>query len=152
MDQDGTWHGGWPWSRPHCARWGPGPLPKKGAEPPIFGTFLLWPNGWMHQDATWHGGRTRRSDIVTWGRSSIREKIQQSRVHRNLASFQEWPLVPLILSSRVNSSFSLILDKHWMSTSNELSVSLITLVVPFSRGPAYSGPIRRGLVTTGPLR
>jgi len=21
MDQDGTWHGGGPWSRPHCARW-----------------------------------------------------------------------------------------------------------------------------------
>jgi len=36
----------------------PAPLPKKGAEPPpIFGLFLLWPNGWMHQDATWYGGR-----------------------------------------------------------------------------------------------
>ena len=31
----------------------PAPLPEKGAEPPIFGPFLLWPNGWMHQDATW---------------------------------------------------------------------------------------------------
>jgi len=29
------------------------PSPKKGAEPPIFVPFLLWPNGWMHQDA--HG-------------------------------------------------------------------------------------------------
>jgi len=29
------------------------PLPKKGAAPPpIFGPFLLRPNGWMHQDAT----------------------------------------------------------------------------------------------------
>jgi len=36
----------------------PAPLPKKGAEPPpIFGPFLLWPNGWMHQVATWYGGR-----------------------------------------------------------------------------------------------
>jgi len=25
--------------------------------PQIFGPFLLWPNGWMHQDATWYGGR-----------------------------------------------------------------------------------------------
>jgi len=34
------------------------PLPRKGAEPPpIFGPFLLWTNGWMHQDATWYGGR-----------------------------------------------------------------------------------------------
>jgi len=24
---------------------------------PIFGQFLLWPSGWMHQDATWYGGR-----------------------------------------------------------------------------------------------
>jgi len=35
----------------------PAPLPEKGAQPPIFGPFLLWPNGWMHQDATWYGGR-----------------------------------------------------------------------------------------------
>ena len=28
-------------------------LPQKGAESPIFGPCLLWPNGWMDQDATW---------------------------------------------------------------------------------------------------
>jgi len=37
------------------------PLPKKGAEPPPqkkkIGPCLLWPNGWMNQDGTWHGGR-----------------------------------------------------------------------------------------------
>ena len=39
MDQDGTWHGGGPWSRAHCARWGPSSPPQKGAEhPPQF-----WP-------------------------------------------------------------------------------------------------------------
>jgi len=37
----------------------PAPLPKKGAEPPIFGPRLLWPNGWMDQDGTWHGGGHR---------------------------------------------------------------------------------------------
>ena len=30
----------------------PAVLSKTGAEPPIFGPFLLWPNGWMHQDFT----------------------------------------------------------------------------------------------------
>jgi len=31
MDQDGTWNGGGPWSRSHCARWGHSfPPPKKG--------------------------------------------------------------------------------------------------------------------------
>jgi len=35
----------------------PAPLPQKGDRTPIFGLFLLWPNGWMDQDATWYGGR-----------------------------------------------------------------------------------------------
>ena len=32
------------------------PLPQKGAEPPIFGPYLLWPNGWMDQDAKFGRG------------------------------------------------------------------------------------------------
>ena len=43
----------------------PAPLPpKKGQSSPIFGLSLLWPNGWMHQDATWYGGTPRLGDIV----------------------------------------------------------------------------------------
>jgi len=39
-----------------CVRWGPSPpLPKGGAPSPIFGPFLLWSNGWMHQNAAWYG-------------------------------------------------------------------------------------------------
>ena len=31
MDQDETWHGGRPWPRPYCVRWGPSfPSPSKG--------------------------------------------------------------------------------------------------------------------------
>jgi len=34
------------------------PSPKRGGAPfPIFVPFLLWPNGWMHQDAIWYGCR-----------------------------------------------------------------------------------------------
>jgi len=37
----------------------------KGAEPhPIFGPRLLWPNGWVDQDATWYGGRPRRLHAI----------------------------------------------------------------------------------------
>jgi len=39
MDQDGTWNGGGPWSRPHCARWGLSSPPQNGAGPPILGPF-----------------------------------------------------------------------------------------------------------------
>jgi len=38
--------------------------------PNVFGPFLLWPNGWMHEDATWYGGRPQpRGLCVRWGPS-----------------------------------------------------------------------------------
>jgi len=44
----------------------PPPLPKRGH----FGPFLLWPNGWMHQDATWYGSRPQpRQHCARWGPS-----------------------------------------------------------------------------------
>jgi len=51
------------------------PLPKKGAEAPIVGPSLLLPNGWMHQDATWYGGRPQpRGLYVKWGPSPLAKK------------------------------------------------------------------------------
>ena len=45
--------------------------PQIGHSPPILGTYLLWLNGWIDQDATWYGGRPRpRPHCVTWGPSS----------------------------------------------------------------------------------
>ena len=46
--------------------------PKKGGTAhPNFGPYQLLPNGWMHQDETWHGGRPRpRTHFVRWGPSS----------------------------------------------------------------------------------
>jgi len=43
--------------------------PKRGQSPsPIFGPFILLPNGWMHQDATWYrGGPQTRGLCVRWG-------------------------------------------------------------------------------------
>ena len=49
----------------------PDSLPKNGRSPQIFGPRLLWPNGYMDQDATWYGGRPRlRRHCVRWGPSS----------------------------------------------------------------------------------
>jgi len=48
------------------------PSPKNGAElpSPIIGTFVLWSNGCMHQDAAWYGGRPQpRGLCVRWGPS-----------------------------------------------------------------------------------
>jgi len=52
----------------------PATLPERGAEPPqksarsyLHATWVLWPNGWLHQDATWYGGRPRpRRLCVRW--------------------------------------------------------------------------------------
>ena len=45
----------------------PTPPPLKGHSPPIFGPYLLLPNGCMDQDVTWFGGRPRpRRLCVIW--------------------------------------------------------------------------------------
>jgi len=51
----------------------PAPPPKKGhSSPPVFGSCLLWPNGWMDQDETWFGSRPRPwPHCVRWKPSSI---------------------------------------------------------------------------------
>jgi len=57
-DQGETWQAGRPWSWPHCVRWGPSsPFPKGHSPHPIFGPYLLRPNGCIDQDATRHGAR-----------------------------------------------------------------------------------------------
>ena len=44
------------------------PSPKRGRPSPIFGPFLLWPNGCMDQNATWYRARPRpRRLCVRWG-------------------------------------------------------------------------------------
>jgi len=58
-----------------CVRWGPSSSPKGGGAPPIFGPCLLWPNGWIDQDATWHGGGPRsRPHCARWRPSSPPQK------------------------------------------------------------------------------
>ena len=48
---------------------GPAPLSTKGAQPPIFGPCLLWPNGWMEQDTIWYGVRFRpRPHTLRYGK------------------------------------------------------------------------------------
>jgi len=43
MDQNGTWHGGGPLFRPHCARWGPSSPPQKGQSPQFSAHFYCGP-------------------------------------------------------------------------------------------------------------
>ena len=54
-------------------------LKRGGATSPIFGLWLLWPNGWMDQDGTWHGsGPWSRPHCARRGTSSPPPKRRQS--------------------------------------------------------------------------
>jgi len=67
------------WLRTHCVKWRPGSSSSKGAQPPIFGPYLLSPKGCMDQDATWCGGRPRsRRLCVRWGPRSLLPKRGRS--------------------------------------------------------------------------
>jgi len=54
-----------------------GVVPLKGAHLPVCGPCLLWPNGWMDEDATWYGGRTQpRRLCFRWGPSPLPKKVR----------------------------------------------------------------------------
>ena len=56
---------------------------------PIFGPCLLWPNGWMDQDATWYGGKRRlKRRCVRWGRSTPSPKLAQLPI---IGQYALWP-------------------------------------------------------------
>ena len=47
----------------------PGPPRQRGGRTltQFLGPYLLWPNGWMHQDATWFVGRPQADEFVLDG-------------------------------------------------------------------------------------
>ena len=72
------------------------PFPK-GAQLPIFGPYLLWPNGWMDQDATWQGRRPRPwPQCVRWGPSSPPKRgTPQFSAHVCRGQVAGWIKMPL---------------------------------------------------------
>jgi len=67
--------------------------PMKGAQPPVFGPCLLWPNGWMDEDATWYGSSPRSlPHCVRRGPSSPPRKG-----HSSLPSFRPMSIVTTVV-------------------------------------------------------
>ena len=53
----------------------PAPPEKMALPHPIFGLCLLWPNGWVDQDATWYGGRPQpRPHCARWDPAPLHKK------------------------------------------------------------------------------
>jgi len=70
----------------------PVPSPQKGGgtHSQIFDPCLLWPNGWMDQDGTWHGGRPQpRQLCVRWGPSPLPKRDR--RPSPIFGPFLLWP-------------------------------------------------------------
>ena len=87
--------------------------PKKAAEPPSFGPYLLCPNGWMDEDATWYGGRPRpRPHCVRWGPSSPSPK----RGHSPSPNFRPMS----ILATRLDGSRSVSYTHLTLPTNREV--------------------------------
>ena len=61
--------------------------PRKKAHPPqpIFGPCLLWPNGWMDEDAAWYGSRPGPIHIVLDGGSAPAKGTQQPASFRPMS-------------------------------------------------------------------
>ena len=61
--------------------------PRKKAHPPhlIFGPCLLWPNGWMDEDAAWYGGRPRSRPHVLDGVPAPAKGAQQPPLFRPMS-------------------------------------------------------------------
>ena len=111
-DQDETWHVGRPRLWPHCVRWGPRSPPHVycgktagwmelvlGMEvglsvgdfvleqsPQIFGPCLLWANGWMDHDATWHEGRPQPRLYCVKGPAPPQHKRREGAQHTQFSA------------------------------------------------------------------
>jgi len=78
----------------NCVRYGPSYLQKKGSThpPPNFGRCLLWPNGWMDEDAAWYGSRRRPRPPCTRRGPSSRERGTAAAL---FAPCLLWPRLPI---------------------------------------------------------
>ena len=68
---------------------------------------VLWPNGWMDQDETWHGGRPRtRPHCVKWGPSSPSPKGHSPQFFAHVCCGQTagWMKMPLSRKVSLNRS------------------------------------------------
>jgi len=81
--------------------------PPKGAQRQLFGPCLLWPNGWMDQDAAWYRGRSLpKPHCVRWGDTAPTQKGGTS----SPTTF--WPLCIMAKWSPISATVELLFLKE----------------------------------------
>jgi len=80
---------------------------------PIFGPFLLWPNGWMHQDATGYGGRPQpRGLCLAWAPSPLPKRGRSPTVFRPYFCGQMGAWIKMPLGTEVGRGLGhIVLDR-----------------------------------------
>jgi len=83
------------------------PPPQKGhSSPPLFGPYLLWPNGWMDQDSTSYGGRDLGpGDIVLDGYPAPLQKRAQEHAPPTFR-----PMFIVVKRSPISATAELLLN------------------------------------------
>jgi len=104
----------------------PAPSPKRGtAVPTIFGPCLLWPNGWMDQDATWYGGRLRPwPHCVRWETQLPPSKGAQPLIFGRCLLWPNGRQSQLLLST----CWTVLRNFQWTSASEQVTRSDLILM------------------------
>jgi len=119
----------------------PAPSERGTAPPPIFVPCLLWPNGWMDQDATWYRGRPRpRPHSVTWGRISSHHTERSTAAPHSLSDVYcgqtaWWIGIPLGTEVGLDAGESVLVGD--------------AAPFPIERGTATPSPALFGLLCSG---
>ena len=146
MDQDATCYGSIGLSPGHIVRFGPSsPSKQKGHSPPIFGPYLLWPNGWIDQDATWYEGRRRPGDIVLDGTQLPPKRGTSPQFSAHACRGQMAGLIKMALGTEVGvGPGDIVLDvdpapppKRGIATSSLIHFSSMSIVAKRLDGSRY---------------
>jgi len=79
MDQYGTWHGGGPWCRPHCVRWGPSLPPQKGRSPQFsFHVYCGQTAAWIKMPLGMEVGLGPDDNVLDGDPAPLSPKAEQS--------------------------------------------------------------------------
>ena len=106
------------------------PSPKRRRSPQIFSPCLLWPNGWMDQDGTWHGVRPRPMPLcIRQGTNGRLSQLLLSSCFSSLGT-ECWDHDNNNSSSNVDISVCTSVCHEWTSSSCEsgLSSSVLDIV------------------------
>jgi len=98
-----------------CSMWTQLPPEKGHTHPhPVFGPRLLWPNGWIDEDAAWYGSRPRPRRHFTRQGPSSRKRGTAAPLFA--AHCLLWPRSPILATAEVLSDINISYGSAYSNT------------------------------------